>query len=65
MSASDQGIVVIVVEQPSAADRLAVGQTLRSLAHARHPNAQTAELLSRVGEWLSAIARAELVQVAA
>lgn len=48
------------VEEPSVADRLAVGDTLRCLAAAGQPNADTAPALARVGSWLRDGARAEL-----
>lgn len=47
---------------PSTADRLAVGQTLRALAAAGRPNAETAEALARVGDWLANTAKAELAK---
>lgn len=47
------------VEEPSVADRLAVGETLRALAHGGDYGA-IAEKLGRVGKWVSDVARAEL-----
>lgn len=47
---------------PSTADLLSVGQTLRALAAAGRPNADTAEVLARVGEWLADTAKAELAK---
>lgn len=35
-----------------AADAISVGHTLRALAHTHAPNADAADVLSRVGEWL-------------
>ena len=48
------------IEPPTLGERLSTGETLRALAAAGAPNAGTAEVLARVGDWLSAIARAEL-----
>lgn len=39
--------------EPSMADKLAVGETLRMLAVLGRPNAETAKSLGRVGEWLT------------
>lgn len=50
---------------PSAGDRLAVGSTLRALAANGTPNAETAEVLERVGVWLADLARRELAGVKA
>src|SRR5690242_14706497 len=49
------------VDEPSASDRLRVGETLRALAQTTcAANGEMAELFTRVGEWLAAGARAEL-----
>lgn len=47
-------------EEPSTADRLRVGATMRALAAAGHPNPETAEVLARVGDWLVEAAQAEV-----
>lgn len=46
--------------EPTMADRLAVGETLRALAMMGRPNAETARALERVGSWLTRTAKAEL-----
>ena len=46
--------------EPSMAERLTVGETLRSLAMMVRPNAHVAKALERVGTWLSKNAKAEL-----
>ncbi len=47
---------------PSAGDRLAVGSTLRALAANGTPNAETAEVLERVGVWLVECALTEIAE---
>lgn len=51
---------LVAAEEPSMADRLAVGETLRSLAMMGRPNAEVARALDRVGSWLTRTAKAEL-----
>ncbi len=46
--------------EPTMADRLAVGETLRALAMMGRPNAATARALDRVGAWLTRTAKAEM-----
>jgi hypothetical protein len=46
-------------EEPPIAERLAVGETLRALAKNGYPNAETAEIFARVGEWLAEVAKFE------
>ena len=53
---------LVVDAEPSMADRLAVGETLRSLAMMGRPNQETARALARVGEWLTKNAKAELAK---
>ena len=53
-------LVAFAGDEPSAADRLRVGETLRMLARSGSPDPEIAELLMRVGEWLGDAARAEL-----
>jgi len=51
---------LVAAAEPTMADRLAVGETLRSLAMMGRPNAHVARALERVGSWLSQNAKAEM-----
>lgn len=53
---------LVAAAEPSMADRLTVGETLRSLAMMGRPNAGTARALERVGTWLTRNAKAELAK---
>lgn len=51
---------LVAAAEPTMADRLTVGETLRSLAMMGRPNAHTARALERVGEWMVKNAKAEM-----
>lgn len=51
---------LVAAAEPTMADRLIVGETLRSLAMMGRPNASCARAFERVGSWLSQNAKAEI-----